>query len=171
MIMRTDSRLSIALAALITAAGIFMSCDSDIAYTLEGTWEGDMFQEYIWEGTTYCPSYTQVTFLKDPYTYSSGDGYWVDYFDSWIPWKNTVVTNHIDWTVRDGNIFIHLFEDNIDFIISDYHLDEEIFRGELSGSDGSYGRFRLHYAGRPFATRSTEGTETGERPQRVTVRK
>ena len=99
--MKSNNRLLAALAAIIAASCIFTACDSDIAYTLEGTWEGNMFQEYYWEGTTYRPSYTQVTFLKDPYTYSSGDGYWVDYFDSWIPWKNTVVTNHIDWTVRN----------------------------------------------------------------------
>ena len=165
--MRSNNRLSLALAALIAAAGIFTACDSDIAYTLEGTWEGDMFQEYYWEGTTYSPSYTQVTFLRDPYTYSSGEGYWVDYFDSWIPWKNTVITNHTDWTVKDGNIYIHLYEDNIDFTIRDYHLDEDLFRGELIGSDGSFGRFHLHYVGLPFFTRSVEEAETGERPQRI----
>lgn len=168
MIMRTNSRLSSALAALVAMVGIFTSCDSDIAYTLEGTWEGDMFQEYYWEGTTYNPSYTQVTFLRDPYAYSSGDGYWVDYFDSWIPWKNRVITNHIDWTVEGGDIYIHLFEDNIDFTIHDYHLNDSHFRGELIGSDGSIGRFNLRYVGPPVYTRSTESVVTGERPVRVT---
>lgn len=166
--MKSNNRLLAALAAIIAASCIFTACDSDIAYTLEGTWEGNMFQEYYWEGTTYRPSYTQVTFLRDPYTYSSGDGYWSDYFDSRVPWKNTVVRNHIDWTVRDGRIFIHLFEDNIDFTICNYSLSDNLFRGELDGSDGSYGRFCLHYAASPVYTRSAEETESVNRPLRMT---
>lgn len=174
--MRTQFRLILALTALISAAGLFTSCDGDISYTLEGTWEGNMFQEYYYEGTTYSPSYTEVTFLKDPYAYSSGAGYWVDYFESWIPWKNTYIANHITWVVEGGNIYIHLVEDRLDFTICDYHLSDEHFRGELIGSDGSYGRFNLRHVASPnwddyywgYSTRSGESHTEPALPQRIT---
>lgn len=182
---RTITSKALAMAGFIAATILFASCtwDNDIAYTLEGTWEGNMYQEYYWEGTTYEPSYTEVCFLRDPYTYSSGDGYWIDYFDSWVPWKNTYYANHIVWTVYDGYINILLVEDDIEFQITDYRLSNNVFRGELIGSDGSFGRFSLRHVSSPnwnnyywgdnyYYTKSGEetieaGTETAH-PIRIT---
>lgn len=165
--------LVLAMAGLIAAAGILTSCeDRPISYTLEGTWGGNMYQEYIWDGTVYEPSYTEVTFLRDPYSYSSGDGYWVDYFDSWIPWNNKTITNHITWTVSAGRIYLRLVEDDIEFIISDYRLCDDHFKGELIGLDGSIGKFNLYYVSSPYIyTRSAEEVEATKipeiRPERV----
>ena len=57
----------------------FTSCETDeeIANTLEGTWRGDMTIE-DYRGMSYVES--EITFLKDPYTYSEGTGLWVDYY-------------------------------------------------------------------------------------------
>lgn len=163
-----------AMAGLIAAAGFFTSCDDDnpISYTLEGTWSGNMYQEYMWEGTVYRPTYSEVTFLRDPYAYSSGDGYWVDYFESWIPWRDKVIYNHITWTVNRERIYLHLIEDDIDFVIADYWLTDDHFKGELLGSDGSIGKFNLYYVSSPmwygWDTRSGGDIPSPEiRPERI----
>ncbi|MBQ3752095.1 MAG: hypothetical protein II864_00950 [Prevotella sp.] len=69
------------LAMLLTmmAGSTFSSCDWDdddaIAYTLEGTWKGNMYVNTYYDGNTYYATATEITFLRDPYRYSSGDGY------------------------------------------------------------------------------------------------
>ena len=79
----------------------FTSCETDeeIAYTLEGTWKGNMYINSEWGGNTYTTTYSEITFLKDPYTYSEGTGYWVDYY-SGAPWD--YVANHIEWSTWLG---------------------------------------------------------------------
>ena len=69
--------LMMAMMGLMTLS--FTSCETDeqIANTLEGTWRGDMTIE-DYNGVSYVES--EITFLKDPYTYSEGTGLWVDYY-------------------------------------------------------------------------------------------
>ena len=82
----------------------FTSCDDEeIAKTLEGTWKGDMYVTSEWERKYYEAIYTEITFLKDPYAFSSGTGYWVDYYSD-APWD--YVANHIDWRVDLGDIHV-----------------------------------------------------------------
>lgn len=181
--MRANFRnFAIAMIAFVAATASFTSCEVTdmVSYTLEGTWEGNMYQVYTWEGTTYEPSYSQVCFLKDPYTYSSGNGYWVDYFDSYVPWENTTITNHTTWRVIGGTLYIYLIEDDIEFTIMDYRLSDDHFRGDLIGSDGSYGKFNLYHVSSPnwnsyywdgYYTRSNaeDGVAVeAERPMRIT---
>ena len=108
----------------------FTSCDNDenIAYTLEGTWEGNMYISSYWDGRTYNATYSEITFLRDPYTYSSGTGYWVDYYSD-APWD--YVANHIDWTVRNGVIYVTFIEDGDRLEIHDYRLSSNRFYGTI----------------------------------------
>lgn len=70
------SFLTVALMALMSLT--FTSCDedSDIAYTLDGTWKGNMYVEY----GGYDATYTVIRFDQNDGFYS-GTGYWIDYYD------------------------------------------------------------------------------------------
>ena len=105
--------LMMAMMGLMTLS--FTSCETDeqIAYTLEGTWTGDMSIE-DWDGYSYVSS--EITFLKDPYTYSEGSGLWVDYYD-----HRGYVPTHFNWVVEYGTIYIHFIEDNWDVEIPSLH--------------------------------------------------
>lgn len=117
----------------VVSAG-FVSCDEDvsIAYTLEGTWEGNMYISSIYNGRTYQSTYTALDFMRDPYSYSSGMGYWIDYYSN-APWD--YVANHIEWTVRNRVIYIHFVEENVNMEIYDYRLSDNHFRGYLRDGD------------------------------------
>ena len=100
-------RLMMVMMGLVTVS--LTSCDDEeIAKTLEGTWKGDMYISSEWDGHYYNATYTEVTFLKDPYAFSSGTGYWVDYYSD-APWD--YVANHIDWRVDLGDIHVKFIEE------------------------------------------------------------
>ena len=81
--------------AMMTTLFTLTSCEDErIANTLEGTWSGNMYISTRYDGRVYDATYTEVTFLKNPYAYSSGEGYWVDYYSD-APWD--YVANHIEW--------------------------------------------------------------------------
>lgn len=128
--------LMMAMMALMTLS--FTSCDTDeqIARTLEGTWTGDMSIE-DWDGYSYVQS--EITFLKDPYTYSEGTGLWVDYYD-----RRGYVPTHFSWTVELGTIYIHFVEDNWDVQIRHYSLSDNHFSGKFFDGDKEV-RFSLYY--------------------------
>ncbi|MBO5001917.1 MAG: hepatitis A virus cellular receptor 1 [Prevotella sp.] len=115
------------------------------AYTLEGTWKGDMYVTSTYNGVTYDATYSELCFLRDPYRYSSGQGYWIDYY-SYAPWD--YVANHIEWTVQNGVISIWLIEENSYVDIYDYYLDDDYFAGTIY-----YGNtvvdFRLRHVSSP----------------------
>ena len=69
------------------------SCDEDydIAYTLEGTWRGNMYVSSVYDGYTYDATYTELCFVQDPYRYSSGTGYWIDHYAGDAPWRYVAV--------------------------------------------------------------------------------
>ena len=88
--------------AMMTTLFTLTSCEDErIANTLEGTWSGNMYISTRYDGRVYDATYTEVTFLKNPYAYSSGEGYWVDYYSD-APWD--YVANHIEWSVDYGTI-------------------------------------------------------------------
>ena len=118
------------LMTIIAIASLaFTSCaDARIARTLEGTWKGNMYISSRYDGRVYNSTYSEVTFLKDPGAYSSGSGYWVDYYSD-APWD--YIANHIDWTVDYGTIKIRFVEEDTWIRISDYHLDDDRFYGVL----------------------------------------
>ena len=137
--------LPMIFAVLISAT--FTSCEDDdeIATTLEGTWQGNMRIKSSYRGRTYYATRTEVTFLRDVYRYSSGDGYWVDYYSS-APWD--YVANHISWNVSYGNIRIHFIEEDTEFVISDYHLNDDRFEGTL-WDDDQHVSFTLYHTSSP----------------------
>lgn len=67
--------LTMAFIALMSIS--FTSCDddSDIAYTLDGTWKGNMLVEYGNQKALY----SVIRFDQNDGFYS-GTGYWIDYF-------------------------------------------------------------------------------------------
>lgn len=139
----------VAMALSLSSCEFIANEDYGVSRTLEGTWDGNMYQEYYYSGAYYEPSYSEVCFLRDPYRYSSGEGYWVDYFNSYVPWGSRYIANHIEWKVQYGTIYIYLIEDDIEFTIRHYNLTDGYFNGELYGSDGSLGKFRLRHVSSP----------------------
>lgn len=127
---------------------LFTSCDEDeeIAYTLEGTWEGKMYTTSTWDNYTYAISQTVIDFDKDPYRYAKGNGHWVDYYSN-APWD--YVANHISWSVRDKVIEIHLIEENYTFFVEDYSLNSGMFKGRIYDGD-SYIDFTLRHTSSPY---------------------
>lgn len=119
--------------------------DEDIAYTLEGTWRGEMRIKSTYSGRTYYATYTEITFLKDPYRYSSGEGYWVDYYSD-APWD--YVANHIRWTVNLSDIDIYFREDGTHFTIRNYRLNNDRFTGTLY-DNGQRVDFSLYHTSAP----------------------
>lgn len=107
------------------------SCDEDsgIAYTLEGTWRGNMYVSSAYNGRTYNATCTELCFLRDPFRFSSGTGYWIDHYASDAPWR--YVANHTEWTVRNGVIRIYLVEEDSYVEIANYRLDDNYFDGSI----------------------------------------
>ena len=134
------------LAMMVTMAVGFSSCDDNkIAYTLEGTWKGNMYISSYYDGRSYDATYTEITFLRDPYAYSSGSGYWVDYYSN-APWD--YVANHIDWSVDYGTINIYFREEGTSLEIYDYHLDDDRFYGRIN-DNGNRVDFELYHTSSP----------------------
>jgi len=128
----------------------FVSCDEDddIAYTLEGTWRGNMYISYSYDGYDYQSTYSEICFLRDPYTYSSGDGYWVDYYRNYLPWGRNYVANHIRWEVSNGVIRVWFREEGSYIEIHDYSLSDRYFNGTIYDG-GNYVDFRLTHVSSP----------------------
>ncbi len=129
----------------------FVSCDDDnyIARTLEGTWEGNMYTSTYWNDRYYDASYSQVCFLRDPYTYSSGTGYWVDYYDDYYWGNYNYVASHIEFTVKNGVINIYFVEDKTSVSIYNYRLNDNYFEGYIELWDGEKRRFQLEHISSP----------------------
>ena len=118
------------------------SCDEDeaIAYTLEGTWKGDVHVRSSWDNHYYYATYSYVYFDRDPYTYSSGTGSWVDYYSD-APYD--YIANHIEWTVRNRAIIVYFVEDDYKATIYDYSLSEHYFDGYIYTYDNKKVSFHL----------------------------
>lgn len=143
--------MTIALLAVLSMS--FASCnflwndDDEIAYTLEGTWQGNMYVSSEWNGRVYDATYSEICFLRDPYRYSSGKGYWVDYYDNY-GWGRNYVANHIEWTVEYRTIKVYFVEERVTIWIEDYRLNDNYFTGVIY--DGSNRvKFRLRHVDSP----------------------
>lgn len=137
---------AMALMAVLTLT--FTACDDDayIADTLAGTWKGNMYVSSSYSGRTYDATYSEVYFDADPYTYSSGSGYWIDYYAGDAPWQ--YLANHITWTVRNRVIYVYFVEDNYTVQITDYRLSDGHFVGRIY-DDGKYVDFSLVHTSSP----------------------
>lgn len=136
--------LGLVCAALLTVP--LTSCEDEmIADTLQGTWEGNMYVSTSWDGRRYTATDTKIEFLLDPFRYTKGSGYWVDYY-SGAPWD--YVACHIDWRVDDEVITIYFREEGTTVYIEDYYLSDNRFRGTLI--DGSNRvQFNLQHTSSP----------------------
>lgn len=125
----------------------FTSCDDDsaISETLSGTWKGNMSVDYHYNGRVYPSSYSIIDFMKDPYTCSSGHGYWIDYY-SRAPFD--YIANHIIWRVYNGVIKVYFVEDDVSIEIHDYRLSDDHFVGNIY-FDGKKVHFDLVHIASP----------------------
>lgn len=129
---KISTLITMALVAIVSLS--LTSCDEDdmIADTLAGTWRGKMYVSSEYDDVIYTSIYTTLGFDVDPYSYSSGTGYWIDTYDN-APFVD--VANHTKWTVRNGVIYIRLIEEGSDVEIRDYRLDDGYFEGTIYYGD------------------------------------
>ena len=134
--------LTMALIALMSLS--FTSCDedSDIAYTLDGTWTGNM--QVVYGG--YESTRTVIRFIQNDGVYS-GTGYWIDYYGGNYWHGNNYVANRITWTVRNGNIYIYLEDEDSEVVIYDYSLSDGAFYGYVDAENGKRARFTMYKDG------------------------
>jgi hypothetical protein len=139
------------------------SCDDEMtAYTLEGTWRGDMYTGYYYDGVEYWSSETELEFLTDPLSNTSGYGYWIDYYnDPHSPYS--YYYSHINWQVRYGVIYIQFVDEPgyyNEIAIKDYGLRNDHFYGIIPYSDGTYDSFDLVHISSPHWGRYDYGWRT-----------
>lgn len=126
--MKRIQQLTLVLLTALMGVALTSCDDEDIAYTLEGTWEGNTYMESYYNGHYYNSTYSYVDFSRDPFTYTSGTGHWVDYYSN-APWD--YIASHIDWRVRNGVIEVYFEEDDYTIYIEDYRLDNRHFVGSI----------------------------------------
>lgn len=171
------------LLAVLTLA--LVSCDDDpyIADSLAGTWKGKMYVSSVYDGYTYDATYSELCFNQDPYSYSSGTGYWVDHYAGSAPYE--YIANHTEWTVRNGVISIYLIEEGTTVQIANYHLSDGYFVGTIYYGDdrvdfklrhtsspnwgGYHYGFDIYYNAKmnTNATRGVDSNNVVERPYRI----
>ena len=136
---RITSMLTMVMIAMLSFT--FVSCeldDDDIAYNLEGVWEGEIVGSYYdryGHGTTY--NSARIEFYQNPDKYASGSGREID-FDGYGYYTDVV---NFHYTVDRGTIYIS-YGDGTDVDITHYSLWSNEFRGE----------FRDYHNGRTLAT-------------------
>ena len=101
----------------------------------------------VWNGYTYDATSTEICFLRDPVNYSSGTGYWVDYYRN-APWGRDYVANHIDWTVRNGVIEVYFLEEGTTLWIEHYSFTDNYFSGTIYDGESRV-NFRLYNVASP----------------------
>ena len=125
-------------------AGVEISIDGN-KVTVKGK-EGVLTQEVNPSiKINYDKDKAEITFDIDPFRFTKGSGYWVDYY-SGAPWD--YVANHISWRVDNGNIYIHFREDDTSVVIADYHLTDSRFSGYIADGDNDV-YFNLFHTSSP----------------------
>ena len=149
--MKTNIKtIMMALMAMLAFSVTSGDDDDYIARTLEGTWEGDMYVSYYFDyyDKYYDASYSEICFLRDPYRYASGDGYWIDYYNDY-GWSRNYIANHIEWEVYNGNIRVYFVEDRSEVVIYNYALNDSYFTGYIDLGDGGRQKFNLRHVSSP----------------------
>ena len=112
------TNIAVALMAVLTMTG-FTSCDSDVdlAYDLDGIWQGTIVGNYYYDryGTTYTDYDTEICFYQDGSFSRGGTGYEIDRDNT----TGRYTRSNFDWTVRNGRIYLS-YDDGYDVIIRDY---------------------------------------------------
>lgn len=121
--------------------------DEEISNTLWGVWQGNMGMYYqSYNDYVYDASRTIIAFDKDPGSYSSGTGYWIDYYTSG---SYSYYASTIEWTVYNGVITILSVEDGEYWYISDYSLSYNSFSGILYSDESDPMQFSLYKTSSP----------------------
>ena len=137
-------KINTILAMLVMAMATFSltACDEDddIAYTLAGVWEGDMYMQSSYNGHVYRASKSILQFDQDPYRYAQGTGRWVDYYSN-APWD--YYSSYIDWRVVNGEIQLYSRKEGVTYYISNYSLNGRYFSGYLDDGYNNPVYFKL----------------------------
>ena len=124
----------------------FTACEDEyIADTLEGTWSGTMFVSTYYDGRDYYATHSEITFSIDPFRFTKGSGYWVDYYSD-APWD--YVANHIEWTVNYRTITVYFVEEGTTLWIENYRLDDAYFEGTIYDGESRVD-FQLRHTSSP----------------------
>ena len=133
---------AMAFMAVMTMS-LFVSCDEDdeIAYTLNGTWTGNLSAYYQDRWGLVGDHYrTTITFYND------GTGEEVDY-DVRSPYRDYSYCPFI-WTVNNGTITLRYQDSNwAPVYIYDYSLNSNYFSGYMDDGTSRDIVFRLSYDG------------------------
>ena len=98
-----------------------------------------------YNGREYYATHSEITFNIDPFRYTKGSGYWVDYY-SGAPWD--YVANHISWRVDNGRITVYFIEDGTSMVIEKYSLSDSHFTGYIADGDNDV-HFNLTHISSP----------------------
>ena len=122
-----------------------VSCDEDaeVAATLAGTWQGNVYAYSRYNGREYRAAESKVQFNSG---YNSGDGYWIDYYNN-APYSYQA--SHITWYVRNTNIYIHFEEDNTNVVIYNYTLSDDRLSGYIQTGNGQMLTITLYHTYSP----------------------
>ena len=97
----------------------FTSCDKDvdIAYDLDGIWQGTILGNYYFDryGTNYTDYDTEICFYQDGAFSRGGTGYEIDRDNT----TGRYTRFEFDWKVRNERIYI-CYDDGYEVIIRDY---------------------------------------------------
>lgn len=129
--MKKITTLLIALTAMLC-----VSCDEDseVAYYLEGEWEGNMGMYYVYNdrygSVEYDAQYTNIRFFRQ--TLTSGYGDQVDFYRTGpYRWQSF----SFRWRVQDGNIYLYYdYANELDCVIYDYYLDYNYLGGRIGNT-------------------------------------
>lgn len=112
------TNIAVALMAVLTMTA-FTSCDedSDIAYDLDGIWQGTIIGDYYSDryGTTRTDYDTEIRFYQNGVFSRSGTGYEIDRES----WSGRISEFDFDWTVNNGRIYI-AYSDGYKIVIRDW---------------------------------------------------
>ena len=134
------TNIAVVLMAVLTMTA-FTSCDKDVdlAYDLDGIWQGTILGNYYYDryGTNYTDYDTEICFYQNGAFSRGGTGYEIDRDNTTGRYSRF----NFDWKVRNGRIYIS-YDDGTDVAITHYSLWSNEFRGE----------FRDYHNGRTLAT-------------------
>lgn len=137
------TNIAVALMAVLTMTG-FTSCDSDVdlAYDLDGIWQGTIQGNYYYDRyhTEYIDYDTEIRFYQDGAFSRGGTGYEID-----RAYGGLSTRSNFDWTVRNGRIYLS-YDDGYEVVIRDFE----------TYTMGGYMRFRGYFdnyrTGEPMAS-------------------
>lgn len=112
------TNIAVALMAVLTMTA-FTSCDedADIAYDLDGIWQGTIIGDFYSDryGTTRTDYDTEICFYQSSTFSRSGTGYEIDRES----WSGHISEFDFDWTVNNGRIYIS-YSDGYKIVIRDW---------------------------------------------------